>query len=105
LNNDLNTPLKRLAGVAKESVFEMADILGFRLQSDLIPDAINQMVAIRNKLRAAKDWLAADAVRVAVLNQGYEIRDNPNGTTEVFKNSNWKCHEPERQTRTSSKGT
>ena len=49
--------------------------------SELSPEAINEMVEKRNAARAARDFAAADALRDELAAAGIQIEDGPGGTT------------------------
>jgi len=49
-----------------------------------IPLPIREKVIEREKLRKQGDFPSSDGIRNELLQQGYEIKDKPDGTTEVF---------------------
>ena len=48
-----------------------------------VPQAVLDLLAARQAARAERDFAAADALRDAILAQGYELRDGPDGP-EVY---------------------
>jgi len=48
-----------------------------------LPDEVSALVQQREAARSARDWAAADALREAIREHGYEIRDTPSGTRWV----------------------
>jgi cysteinyl-tRNA synthetase len=65
------------------------DLLGFLAHDEptaaSAPDEtearVEELVALRTQVRAARDWAESDRLRDAVLALGYEIRDTAEGTT------------------------
>jgi cysteinyl-tRNA synthetase len=49
----------------------------------VLPDEVSAMIQQRETARSARDWTAADALREAIRESGYEIRDTPSGTQWV----------------------
>ena len=84
LDDDLNTP-EALAALIAEPTVQMAELLGFNLKESEVPDEIVELLRRRTECRAAKDWSAADAVKKEIIARGYEVRDNPDGSSNVVK--------------------
>ncbi len=84
MNDDMNTP-RALSALFKSPTLEMADILGFRLDSAAVPHDVLAMWGERNRLRAKKDWAAADAIKKEIIARGFQLRDNPDGSTTIVK--------------------
>lgn len=69
---------------AQSMLKELADVIGFTLQSGKVDDAkiamIEEKIRLRTELRKAKDWKRADEIRDELLQQGIAIEDTPKGT-------------------------
>ena len=48
-------------------------------EGDAVPEEVLDMVRRREQARADRDFAGADALRDAILAQGYELRDGPDG--------------------------
>lgn len=99
LANDLNMPqaLASLFSALEDSgvtapeklalINEMDSIFGLSLLTERpprgaeVPEELNKMLAARNQARADKQWAEADRLRKAILDAGYEILDNPTGSS------------------------
>ena len=109
LEDDLNTPkaMAEFFGLARElnkatdpqerqrlaaTMYATGELLGLLLgdpddwfagddDGELSADAINEMIEKRNAARAAKDFVAADALRDKLAEAGVQIEDGPDGTT------------------------
>lgn len=68
----LRAMIVALAGVARTGLVDERDVIGPFI--DIALDA-------RQRARAAKDFAASDAVRDALIAQGIEVRDTPDGAT------------------------
>ena len=96
--NDLNTPqaMAALFGMLEDQSvtdgerFEMIgvmdrifglDLFNPQVMADVVPPELLQLLDGRNAARAAKDWAAADRLRKAIADAGYEILDSPSGST------------------------
>jgi cysteinyl-tRNA synthetase len=71
---------------AREKLLELSAILGLMLTEDVTTatDAapfIDLLVAIRQELRAARQWALADRIRDGLLEQGITIEDQANEST------------------------
>lgn len=72
---------------AQETLVGLAAILGLDLTSPAELDAgsaapfIDLLIKVRDHLRQAKQWEAADRVRVGLQERGIALEDNPSGTT------------------------
>lgn len=69
----------------QEGFAAMANIFGFRIEEASIPDAVSALFAERNRLRADKRWAEADEVKKKIIAQGFQVRDNPNGSSTILK--------------------
>jgi len=102
VNDDLNMP-QALAivwellksnlpsGDKKATILKFDEVLGLNLKNAKpiqIPDEIKKLSTEREKLRAQKDWDAADQIRDQIAQKGFQVDDTPAGT--VIKNSNKK---------------
>jgi cysteinyl-tRNA synthetase len=77
-------------GTEKRALFEVVldfeRVLGLGLADaigttcDPLPSDIAALIQRREAARAARDWHAADALREAIRQQGYEVEDTPSGT-------------------------
>ncbi len=61
---------------------EIASALGLELgtPAEVVPDDIRDRAAARDAARAAKDWDRADALRDALVRDGWLVEDTPSGT-------------------------
>jgi len=72
---------------AQETLVRLAGVLGLDLTASREPNAggaepfIDLLVEIRAHLRQAKQWEAADRVRIGLQERGIALEDNPSGTT------------------------
>jgi len=55
-------------------------------QTQLTPEAIEQLIADRAAARKARDFKRADAIRVQLEEQGVTLKDSPTGTTWKIEN-------------------
>jgi len=61
-------------------------VLGLRLSKAMdadtaaLPDDVAALIQQREAARAARDWAAADGLREAIRQRGYEVEDTPSGT-------------------------
>jgi cysteinyl-tRNA synthetase len=77
---------------AQATLCELAGVLGLRLteevtkpqRTDVVP-FINLLVDVRARLRQAKQWPLADAIRDGLAELGVVLEDTPQGTTWRFK--------------------
>jgi cysteinyl-tRNA synthetase len=70
------------AAKVRETMVEMVRILGLNATASAeaqIPAEIIQMAEERQRCRAAGDYARADSLRSAIGEQGYEVRDVPDG--------------------------
>ena len=70
------------AAKVREAMFRMVHILGLDATASEeaeIPAEIIQMAEERQRCRAAGDYARADSLRSAIGEQGYEVRDVPDG--------------------------
>ncbi len=77
---------------AQDALRELAGVLGLRLTepadkagSKGVAPFINLLVDIRWRLRQAKQWQLADAIRDGLAELGVALEDGPQGTTWRFK--------------------
>jgi cysteinyl-tRNA synthetase len=63
------------------SIFEDALGLPLRGEIDDVPPEARAKAAARDVARAAKDWVAADALRAELQAEGWIVEDGPTGTT------------------------
>jgi cysteinyl-tRNA synthetase len=68
-----------------ERVLDFDRVLGLRLadaatQDAPLPAEIAALIRQRESARAARDWPAADALREAIRQRGFELEDTPTGT-------------------------
>lgn len=102
LANDLDTPgalaatweAIRQANRATEAaekralldlVLDFDRVLGLKLAEALagaeaLPAEVKDLIRQREAARAAREWVAADALREAIREQGFELEDTPAGT-------------------------
>ena len=96
LNDDLNTPralalawevLKSpLEGQAKRATVAWLDqalglgLAQWRPAAVMLPQAVKELVDARGRARAEKRWKDADALRLAIEEAGFVVRDTPDGT-------------------------
>jgi len=72
---------------AQQTLIRLAGILGLDLTGTQEPDPgeaepfIDLLIDIRAHLREAKQWEAADRVRIGLQERGIALEDNPSGTT------------------------
>jgi len=72
---------------AKFEFFVWADrILGLDMARDVgrtreVPEEILDLLEDRARARAAKDWTESDALRIRILELGYQVTDGPEGQT------------------------
>ena len=45
----------------------------------IIPSSITNLLALRKKARANKDWKAADEIRSLIKEEGYDVEDSIDG--------------------------
>ncbi|HEY5047877.1 MAG TPA: cysteine--tRNA ligase [Rhizomicrobium sp.] len=91
LGDDLNTP-QAIAELHKSDPKELAgglSLLGFSTISERIEQKspvdvveIADAIAARNAARKARDFKEADRIRDALLLQGIQLKDNPDGSTD-----------------------
>ncbi len=55
-------------------VFSMVD-----LNELIVPSSINNLLALRKKARAKKDWKASDEIRNLIKEEGYDVEDSVDG--------------------------
>ena len=96
LADDLNTPKalsvlwavvgdKKLSGAHRKQLVKNFDtVLGFGLikpkpAKKVVPEEINKLVAERESLRAHKQFIQADALRVKIESLGYKLEDTEKG--------------------------
>ncbi len=77
---------------AQATLRELAGVLGLRLAEDItrsqradVAPFINLLVDVRTRLRQAKQWQLADAIRDGLAELGVVLEDTPQGTTWRFK--------------------
>jgi cysteinyl-tRNA synthetase len=95
LNQDLNTP-KALAlvwdmlkspianGAKKASLRWLDAVLGLSLDAwsptlTVVPEAIQNLLALREQARQEQRWQQADALRAQIESAGFQIEDRPDG--------------------------
>jgi len=72
---------------AQQTLIRLAGILGLGLTGTQEPDPgeaepfIDLLIDIRAHHREAKQWEAADRVRIGLQERGIALEDNPSGTT------------------------
>ncbi len=72
--------------VKKATIFECDRVLGLNLENWkpqpllAIPDKAADLLNRRNQARAAKDWVAADQIRVEIQEMGFEVIDSSTGS-------------------------
>lgn len=93
LNDDMNLPealavmwemLKSSLSVADKqaTLLDFDKVLGLdldKVKPDVIPAAVKKLVEERNKLKAKKNYVAADIMRERIEKMGYTIMDTPEG--------------------------
>jgi len=80
LGIELVNPRRRVGDTAAGNAVEV-DVL---LARETLPEAdILALAGERRRLRAAKDYAAADRIRARLAQLGVEVRDNPDGTATV----------------------
>jgi cysteinyl-tRNA synthetase len=95
INEDLNMPRALAvvwelakddlpASTKKATLLQFDRVLGLQLakwqpEETVIPQEIMALVEEREKVRSAKKWKDADALREQVRQAGYEIEDTPEG--------------------------
>ena len=84
MNDDLNTPMA-LAVLYKSPTREMANILGFQLNTDPIPKDVLDLVKRRAELRQWNQHEKSDELRAEIIARGYQVRDLTDGTSELVK--------------------
>jgi cysteinyl-tRNA synthetase len=81
---DAGAPTELLAP-AQEVLRELADVLGLTLQEPKEPSEakpfIDLLLAVRNDLRAAKEYELADKIRADLVELGVIVEDGPEGST------------------------
>ena len=80
---------EQLQEVRREFV-ELLDVLGLAgigAAAGAVPDAVMELLARREEARAVRDFAAADAARDAILRQGFELRDTPDGPQVIPRSS------------------
>ena len=45
----------------------------------IVPSSINNLLALRKKARARKDWKASDDIRSLIKKEGYDVEDSIDG--------------------------
>ncbi|MBC7526122.1 MAG: cysteine--tRNA ligase [Chthonomonadaceae bacterium] len=48
---------------------------------EVLPTSVQNLIEARNAARAAKNWSESDALRVGLIELGYDVADSPQGTT------------------------
>jgi cysteinyl-tRNA synthetase len=67
-------------------VLDFDQVLGLRLadaasaDAEMLPADVADLIQRREAARAARDWLAADALREEIRRRGYEVEDTSSGT-------------------------
>ena len=72
-----------MAVLFKEPALKMANVLGFKLEENIIPEGIMNLVNLRESFRKNKDWISADNIKKQIIKLGYEIRDERNKTLVI----------------------
>jgi cysteinyl-tRNA synthetase len=69
--------------VGSDDLGEMLGVLGLEnllaASDSAVPAAVQELVALREAAREARDWAAADRLREEVRALGWEVRDGPGG--------------------------
>jgi cysteinyl-tRNA synthetase len=94
MDDDLNTP-KAMALLwelvhdteiahkdKKATLLDFDRVFGFGLSSlkeEIIPEEVNELVALREKARESKDWAQSDELRDKIKALGYDVKDTPEG--------------------------
>ena len=63
-----------------DRVIDVLKPLAAAQKSETIPDSIVSLVQERKEAKKNKDFTRSDALREAIINQGYVVEDTPNGT-------------------------
>jgi cysteinyl-tRNA synthetase len=71
----------RSLAAAVFTIFEDALGLSLRTETVALPSEAKAKAAARDSARAARDWAAADALRVELQAEGWIVEDGPEGTT------------------------
>jgi cysteinyl-tRNA synthetase len=88
LAREVNTALaaeelsSEVAGQVRSEMTEMVHVLGLDATAggeDTVPADVNQMAEERQQCRGAGDYARADALRSALAERGYEVRDVTGG--------------------------
>ena len=66
---------------AAEVIRELGGVLGLLQEEkeEALPDEIQEMLEERAKARSEKNWAVSDALRDALKEKGYEVKDTPQG--------------------------
>ncbi len=70
---------KKSAQEALAALDKVLDVLGLVPADEAVPGDVMELVQQRQTARAAKDYAAADALRVQIAALGYEVKDTPEG--------------------------
>ena len=85
LNNELRGgTTQAFARLAMEKLRELTDVLGLlQEEEDRIPEGVRALVAEREEARKVKDWKRADQIRDQLQEEGYTLKDTPQGVQIV----------------------
>lgn len=74
-------------GIPEETWFTVQRHTENQLQKDVktVPEDVLQLVNLREEARRNKDWEKSDYFRNRIADQGWEIRDTPNGPEAIWK--------------------
>lgn len=102
INNDINTP-QALAlmwkvsenkllkdSIKRSTILEFDKVLGLKLDVpniNEIPDKVKNLVNERELMRKSKKWQESDAIRVQIIEEGFDVEDTafgPKVTKKIF---------------------
>ncbi len=84
MNNDFNTAVA-LAEFLSGPTKEMAAILGFTYEDDVIPNEISELIVRREVARSTKNFPLADELRNKINSLGWVLEDGPDQVIKVKK--------------------
>ena len=74
-------PSKAAANAAFEMLSELGGVLGLlqNQKSDEIPADVQELLELRSRARAEKNWAESDRLRDELKSRGYAVKDTPQG--------------------------